>query len=158
MEADPTVTLYLDKVTFSLEFFFNNTIFIADTISHLFVCNIAELWALRSSFNFILKMLVPVIYKNECLYVALLFIVGDKIFTREKDYLVNFCIWVFPKFPDRRLYNAWCRSESIEWFIEDQTFSPSYDLAPPPPPLVSKLSPSQSSCVSPVELTDGRGG
>jgi len=33
------------------------------------------------------------------------------------------------------------RSESIELFIEDQAFSPSYDLAPPPPPSpVSKLS------------------
>ncbi len=34
-------------------------------------------------------------------------------------------------------------AESIEWFIEDQAFSPSYDLAPPPPPPsspVSKLS------------------
>ncbi len=29
---------------------------------------------------------------------------------------------------------------SIEWFLEDQAFSPSYDLAPPPPPFpVSKL-------------------
>ncbi len=25
------------------------------------------------------------------------------------------------------------RAESIEWFIEDQAFSRSYDLAPPPP-------------------------
>jgi hypothetical protein len=47
-------------------------------------------------------------------------------------------------------------------FIEDQAFSPSYDLAPPPPP--SPLSGQQvvsrfkSSCVSPVELTDGRRG
>ncbi len=32
---------------------------------------------------------------------------------------------------------AWlylCTAESIEWFIEDQNFSPSKDLAPPPPP------------------------
>ncbi len=35
--------------------------------------------------------------------------------------------------------------ESMEWFIEDLAFSPSYDLAP-------RL----SSCVSPVELTDRR--
>ncbi len=27
--------------------------------------------------------------------------------------------------------------KSIEWFREDQAFSPSYDLAPPPPPLPS---------------------
>jgi hypothetical protein len=30
--------------------------------------------------------------------------------------------------------------ESIERFIEDQAFSPSYDLAPPPTPPISKLS------------------
>ncbi len=30
--------------------------------------------------------------------------------------------------------------ESIEWFIEDQAFSPSYDLAPPAPPLPSSVS------------------
>ncbi len=34
-----------------------------------------------------------------------------------------------------------------------------YDLAPPqPPPLISALFLMQSSCVSPVELTDGGGG
>ncbi len=37
--------------------------------------------------------------------------------------------------------------EIIEGFIEDQTFVLSYDLAPL----------TQSSCVSPVELTDGEG-
>ncbi len=26
------------------------------------------------------------------------------------------------------------RAEIVEWFIEDQAFSPSYGLAPPPPP------------------------
>ncbi len=31
------------------------------------------------------------------------------------------------------------RQESIEWFTEDQAFSLSYDLAPPPLPLLSKL-------------------
>ncbi len=30
--------------------------------------------------------------------------------------------------------------ESIEWFIEDQAFSPSYDLAPPATPLPSSVS------------------
>ncbi len=39
----------------------------------------------------------------------------------------------------------WSSSESIEWFIEDQAF-------------LQVVSFSQSSCVSPVELTDGRGG
>ncbi len=29
----------------------------------------------------------------------------------------------------------WFHSENIEWFIEDQAFSLSYDLVPPPPPL-----------------------
>ncbi len=53
--------------------------------------------------------------------------------------------------------------ESIEWFIEDQGFLPSYDLAPspPPPPLPSAkqvVSVYQSSCVSPIELTDGSWG
>ncbi len=49
--------------------------------------------------------------------------------------------------------------ESIKWFIEDQACSPSYDLAPLPPPFPllrqQVLSLSQSSCVSAVELTDG---
>jgi hypothetical protein len=55
--------------------------------------------------------------------------------------------------------------ESIEWFIEDQAFLRSYDSAPRPPHyLLSPVSRqqvaslSQSSCVSPVELTDGKGG
>jgi hypothetical protein len=30
-------------------------------------------------------------------------------------------------------------SRDTELFIEDQAFSPSYDLAPPPHPLISKL-------------------
>jgi hypothetical protein len=51
--------------------------------------------------------------------------------------------------------------ESIEWFIKDQAFSPSYDLAPPTTPLPLSLekagSLSQFSCMSSVELTDGRG-
>jgi hypothetical protein len=45
--------------------------------------------------------------------------------------------------------------------IEDQAFSPSYDLAPFPPPSPSRrqvASLSQSSCVWPVDFTDGRGG
>ncbi len=46
-------------------------------------------------------------------------------------------------------------------FIENQAFSSSYDLAPPNPlrPLSSQqvFSPSQSSCLSPVELTNWKG-
>ncbi len=41
-------------------------------------------------------------------------------------------------------HNHWKRgiSESIEWFIEDQDFSPTYDLTPhPPPPLPSASCP-----------------
>jgi hypothetical protein len=41
------------------------------------------------------------------------------------------------------VFILWLKPESIEWFIEVQAFSPSHDLAPPPPlpPLsVSKLS------------------
>jgi hypothetical protein len=51
-------------------------------------------------------------------------------------------------------------AESIECFIEDQAFPPSYNFAPsPPPPLSSQIdSLSQSSCVSSVDLTDGDGG
>ncbi len=46
------------------------------------------------------------------------------------------------------------RAENIEWFIEDQAFSP------PSPPLFRQqdVSLSQSSSVPPVELTYGRGG
>ncbi len=39
-------------------------------------------------------------------------------------------------------------SESIEWFIEDQAFSPSYDFPPCTPPI--------KQVVSPVKLTDGQ--
>ncbi len=53
-------------------------------------------------------------------------------------------------------------AESTECFVEDQAFPPSYDLAPPPTlsPLSGHqvVSLSQSFCVSPFELTDGRGG
>jgi hypothetical protein len=43
--------------------------------------------------------------------------------------------------------------------MENQAFSLSYDLAPPPTLSCKQVvSFSQSSCVSPVELTDGRGG
>ncbi len=48
------------------------------------------------------------------------------------------------------------QAKSVEWFIEDQIFSPSSDLAPPPP---SFLSFSIFLCVAaPVEITDGREG
>ncbi len=49
-------------------------------------------------------------------------------------------------------------AESIEWFIKDQAFSASYDLAPPPsPPLYRQqvVFFSQSSYVLPVGLTEG---
>ncbi len=53
-------------------------------------------------------------------------------------------------------------AEDIEIFIEDQALLRSYELAPPQPPstlsLQQAVSLSQSSCVSSVELTDGRGG
>ncbi len=43
--------------------------------------------------------------------------------------------------------------------MEDQAFLGSYDSAPrPPPPLQQIVSLSQSSCVSPVQLTEGRVG
>jgi len=52
-------------------------------------------------------------------------------------------------------------AESTEWLIEDQAFLRSHDSAPRPPltPLAYQqvVSRSQSSCVSPVELIDGRG-
>ncbi len=50
--------------------------------------------------------------------------------------------------------------ESIKWFLENQAFSPSYDLAPSPPshPFRQQVvSLYQSSGVSPVQLTEGRG-
>jgi hypothetical protein len=50
-------------------------------------------------------------------------------------------------------------SESIEWFRENQAFSPLYDLAPPHPlPCQQVDSISESSGVSPTELTEGGGG
>jgi hypothetical protein len=61
------------------------------------------------------------------------------------------------------LKDSWNSKYSTEWLIDDQAFLPSYVLAPPtpppPPPLpsASRLSFS-SSYVSPVEITDGRGG
>jgi hypothetical protein len=53
--------------------------------------------------------------------------------------------------------------ENIERLTEDQAFSLSFDLAPPPPlpppPRCQQfVSLYQSSCVLPVELTAGRGG
>jgi hypothetical protein len=50
-------------------------------------------------------------------------------------------------------------AESIEWFIEGQVFSLSYYFAPPHPLPLSRrqiVSLSQFSCVSPVEISDGR--
>ncbi len=53
-------------------------------------------------------------------------------------------------------------TENIELFVEDQAFLRSYDsaLRPPTPPLsrLQLVSLSQSSCVSPIELTDRRMG
>jgi hypothetical protein len=73
--------------------------------------------------------------------------------------------------PLSKLYNSktqgiheefWFGSESIELFIKDQAFLWSYESAPPHPlsPLSREqvVSLSQSSHVSPVELTDGRVG
>jgi hypothetical protein len=52
----------------------------------------------------------------------------------------------------------YCAPDSVEWFVEDQAFLPSHDLAPPPPlphfVMHQVVSLSQSSCLSPVELTD----
>ncbi len=51
------------------------------------------------------------------------------------------------------------RAESTECFIEDPAFLRSYDSAPPPPlPHPPVVSHHESSCVSPVDLADGRGG
>ncbi len=50
-------------------------------------------------------------------------------------------------------------SESIERYIEDEAFSLSYDLAPPPTFSCKQVvSLSQHSRVSSVELSDWRGG
>jgi hypothetical protein len=51
-------------------------------------------------------------------------------------------------------------SESIEWFIGDQAFSPPNDVAPPPPPFPPLL-PSVSSTADTqkeIQVPDGRGG
>ncbi len=59
----------------------------------------------------------------------------------------------------RMSYLTMSGMKSIEWFIEDQVFSPSHDSAPPtpPPPIFRQqvVYPSQSCCVPPVECTDG---
>ncbi len=59
----------------------------------------------------------------------------------------------------RRQKEVLLQLESIDWLIEDQAFSLSSDLAPTPRPSLPPL-PSASclSCVSPVELTNGRKG
>ncbi len=59
------------------------------------------------------------------------------------------------------LANGWIGPESIEWFIEDQALSPSYDLVPARPPTPSPPASKfslffQSSYVSPSELGDER--
>ncbi len=66
-------------------------------------------------------------------------------------------LWPWPLYLCTRLLIP----ETIKWFIEDQALSTSYDSAPPPPSPISRqlaVSLSESSCVSPVELTDGRWG
>ncbi len=48
-------------------------------------------------------------------------------------------------------------AEIIELYVEDQAYSPSSVMAPPSPfSRVQVVSLSQSSCLSLVELTDGR--
>jgi hypothetical protein len=52
-------------------------------------------------------------------------------------------------------------TESIEWFTEDQAFLRWFGFCPPPSSPLSRqqlVSLPQSSSVSPVEFTDGRGG
>jgi hypothetical protein len=44
--------------------------------------------------------------------------------------------------------------ESIEWFIEDRAFTLSYDLTPSSPSQYQVVSLSQSSALSPVEITN----
>ncbi len=61
-----------------------------------------------------------------------------------------------------RLCENYLSPESIAWSIEDQAFLQLYGAAPRRPayPLLSRqqlASLSESSCVSPVKLTDGRG-
>ncbi len=58
----------------------------------------------------------------------------------------------------REVDRGWGGSESVDSFIEDQAVWPSYDLAPPPPFSCQQVIYfSQSSCLSSVEFTDGRG-
>ncbi len=57
--------------------------------------------------------------------------------------------------------NLFNKAENIKWFMEDQAFLPSYHLAPPTTFPLSReqvVSRSQSSCMSPVDLSDGRRG
>jgi hypothetical protein len=59
-------------------------------------------------------------------------------------------------FPTKSNLSKRARAESVEWFIEEQTFSPSYDMTRPPLSLQQVVSLSQSCCVSLVELTYGK--
>ncbi len=65
---------------------------------------------------------------------------------------------------EANLINIWSyrylslEAESIDLSIEDQTFSPSYDLAPPPPPSpVNKPSRRHKGRLRKRQLADGRG-
>ncbi len=73
------------------------------------------------------------------------------------------CLIVHQREEGEESGQQWGRSEGIECFIEEQAFLKSNDSGPRPLPSrplsrhqVASLS--QSSCVSPVELTDGRVG
>ncbi len=63
---------------------------------------------------------------------------------------------LFPSFPCHR----YSPTESIKWFIEEQAFSPSNDLAPTPPPLpsVSSTGGTQDDWEWERQLADRRGG
>ncbi len=89
-----------------------------------------------------------------CIWKLVSGIVSNLLFSFSVGWLwIVACIAFVPYF-----YSGGIKAESIKGFIEDQAFSPSYDLAPASPSHVSTVSLSQSSCVSPVELSDGRGG
>ncbi len=101
----------------------------------------------------------------------------DYIVYTQKLYISYQCIYFL--YINKQEYVSCCATQSFSflyarhrdwtreyWIIREgqpDAFSPLYDLAPPPPPSPNPLfrqqivSLAQSSCVSPVELTDGRG-
>ncbi len=78
---------------------------------------------LRNKRAFVPYCTYYIVSKLSCCLIAIAF-ETESVTTNIGSYLVIYVLYSHGR----------DRAESIEWFIEDQAFSPSYDLAPPPPP------------------------